>query len=212
MHPTLDEVSLLLYFSLSYSRNKDNANSDSLSRPYLPLKRTFQALTPYRNPDDLSIYLIRAHGLKLSSCPIPGVGLGGLISQPDPLISGGLPFTNDYFRTHRTPLPPTHMNDPFDGHHFVSAETQRSPYAIRAHENVGLSIHDTHESKPRSWQVTLQSRPDYHTTTRSGLTASATLAPPPLCLSPPPNPGRLGSTTIDHPVFSHLTPTPSKVK
>lgn len=118
---------------------QDNANADFMSRVSLaPTKERILGSRTLSSPDDLGVYSIRACGLIPSSCPIPATVFGRLIPQPDPPILYGLLLTNDAFRTHRAPFFPQHMDGPFDRSHMVSAETQRSPYAIRDHEN------DTH--------------------------------------------------------------------
>lgn len=123
-------------FSLSCCRGKDNANADFLSR--LPLPSTEEGISGSRTlsgPDDLGVYPIHACGLIPSSCPIPGIVLSGLIPQLDSPILDGLLLTNNDLRTHCAPFLPPHMDCPFDRPHMASAEIQRSPYAIRAHEN-----------------------------------------------------------------------------
>ena len=109
-------------FRLSYRRGQENANADFLSRlPLPPIDEDVSGASALTDPDDLGVYLIRACGLTTPSCPVPGVGLGGLAPSPDiPVlgelapppdisVSGGLPLTQDDFRTHRAPLPSLSM-------------------------------------------------------------------------------------------------------
>ena len=104
------EIISVYNFSLSYRRGKDNASADFLSiLPLPPTEEDISGSCALPDPDDLGVYLIRARGLIPSSCPIPGIGLSGLIPQPDPPILGGLPLTYDDFRTTRVVLPPLHM-------------------------------------------------------------------------------------------------------
>ena len=112
-------------FHLSYRRGQENAHADFLSRlPLPPIKEDISGTSAVTNPDDLGVYLIRACGFITPSCPVPGVGLGGLapslylspgaglgglLPPPDTPVMGGLPLTKNDFRTHRAPMPPTHM-------------------------------------------------------------------------------------------------------
>ena len=105
-------------FRLSYRRGQENANADFLSRlPLPPIADDVSGASALTDPDDLGVYLIRACGLTTPSCPVPGVGLGGLVPSPDiqvlgglapspdiPVL-GGLPLTSDDVRTHRAPMP-----------------------------------------------------------------------------------------------------------
>ena len=112
-------------FRLSYRRGQENVNADFLFRlPLSPIEENISGTFTLTSPDDLGIYLIRACGFSTPSCPVPGVGLGGLAPSPchtpDAVLGGltpppdtpvlnGLPLTKDDFRTHRAPMPPTHM-------------------------------------------------------------------------------------------------------
>ena len=118
-------------FSLYYRYDKDNANADFLSRlPLSPNEEEISGSYALSDPDDLGVYLTRACGIVPSFCPIPDIGLGGLIPQPDPSILSVLPLTHDDFRTHRAPLPPPHKGGSIDLSHLVSAGNPRSPYAV----------------------------------------------------------------------------------
>ena len=139
-------------FSLSYRRGKDNANADFLFRlPLSPTDEDISGSCALTNPDDLGVYLIRACGL------VPGIGLGGLtplsqitpsyalgglILQPDPPISSGLPLSHADFRTHRAPLAPPHMVGSIDRPHMVSAERSLI---------LGPSLQDALEANLRFW-------------------------------------------------------------
>ena len=66
-------------YRLSYRRGRENANADFLSRlPIPPTTKDISGSSALSDPDDLGVYLIRACGYTTPSCPIPGVGLGGL--------------------------------------------------------------------------------------------------------------------------------------
>ena len=105
-------------FRLSYRRGQENANADFLSRlPLPPIADDVSGASALSDPDDLGAYLIHACGLTTPSCPVPGVGLGGLVPSPNTSVLGGLapspdipvlvglPLTSDDFRTHRAPIP-----------------------------------------------------------------------------------------------------------
>ena len=112
-------------FRLSYRRGQENANADFLPRLTLPpIEEDISGASALTDPDDLGVYLIRACGFTTPSCPVPGVGLGGLalspyhtpgaglgglVPRPDTPVLGGLPLTKDDFRTCRATMPPTHM-------------------------------------------------------------------------------------------------------
>ena len=97
-------------FRLSYRRGQENANADFFSRlPLPPIDEDISGASALTEPDDLGVYLISACGFTITACPVPGVGLGGLTPPPDSPVLGGLPLTIDDFRTHRAPMPPTHM-------------------------------------------------------------------------------------------------------
>ena len=117
-HSTLDGLFSAYNFRLSYRRGQETLTADFLSRlPLPPIDEDVSGASALTDPDDLGVYLIRACGLTTPSCPVPGVGLGGLAPSPDiPVlgglapppdisVSGGLPLTQDDFRTHRAPLP-----------------------------------------------------------------------------------------------------------
>ena len=105
-------------FRLSYRRGQENDNADFPSRlPLPPIVDDVSGASALTDPDDLGVYLIRACGLTTPSCPVPGVGLVGLVPSPDIPVLGGLapspdipvlggpPLTSDDFRTHRAPIP-----------------------------------------------------------------------------------------------------------
>ena len=210
-------------FRLSYRRGQDNANADFLSRlPLPPIAEDISGASALTDPDDLGVYLIRACGFTTPTCPVPGVGLGGLTPSPchahdailggltpppDPPVLGGLPLTPDDFRTHRAPIPLTHTTDRPRRASVTLPSTPFATYAISAPHNAPRSTRRT-----RSQTATLDghapSRPDYRTTARDGFAASAASAPPPLRTSPPPRSARLGSTTsAGHPASTRSTLT-----
>ena len=171
-------------FRLSYRRGQENANADFFSRLPLPsIADDISGASALSDPDDLGVYLIRACGLTTPSCPVPGVGLGGLTPSPDiPVfgglapspdipVLGGLPLTSDDFRTRRASIP--------------------SPSAtIRPRRPTRRT-----RSQTTNLDGNTPSRPDYRTAAHSGFAASATAASLPLRTSPPPRSARLGSTT-----------------
>ena len=86
-------------FRLSYRRGQENANAYFLSRlPLPPIDEDVYGASTLTDPDDLGVYLIRTCGFTAPSCPVSGVGLGGLIPPPDIPVLGELPRTKDDFR------------------------------------------------------------------------------------------------------------------
>ena len=78
-----------------YRRGQDNANADFLfSLPIPPTAEDISGSSALTDPDYLGVYLIHAAcGYTTPSCPIPGVGLGGLTrSSDDNLGTGRNPF------------------------------------------------------------------------------------------------------------------------
>ena len=162
------------------------------------------------DPDDPGVYLIRACGYTTSSCPIPGVGLGGLtppsdsnlgtVWHPSPtLVLGGLPLTKDDFRTHRAPMPQRRRAGPTVD---ASVHTTNGPYLSYAMDNQLESSQPNRAGRTRSRTVILAGntslRPDYHRAARSGFAAPTAPALPPETpprSSPLPRSDRLGSTT-----------------
>ena len=194
-------------FRLSYRRGQENANADFLScLPLPPIADDVSGASTLTDPDDLGVYLIRACRLTTRSCPVPGVGLGGLVPSPDIpvlgglvpspdiLVLGGLPLTSDDFRTHRAPIPsPSATIRP----RRPRATFPLAPcaiYAINARDDAPRPTRRT-RSQTATLDGNTPSRPDYRTTAHSGFTASAAAASPPLRTSPPPRSARLGSTT-----------------
>ena len=187
-------------FRLSYRRGQDNANADFLFRlPLPPIAEDISGASALTDPDDLGVYLIRACGFTPPACPVSGVGLGGLTPSPchapdailgelapppDSPVLGGLPLTPDDFRTHRAPMPPTHMTA---RRRHSSATLPQTPFATYA-----ISANDAPRPtrRTRSQTATLDgnapSRPDYRTAAHSGFASPAASAPLPLRTSPPP--------------------------
>ena len=161
-------------------QGRNNANADFLSRLQLPpTAEDISGSSALTDPDNLGVYLIRACGYTTPSCPIPGVGLGGLTSSPynepgtgtntfpTPVLRG-LPLTKDDFRTHRAPMPLLHTEEPcmsyaIDDQH----EASRSNCVRRTQSRTAILAGNT------------PFRPYYRTGARSGFAASAAPAPPP---------------------------------
>ena len=197
-------------YRLSYRRGRENANADFLSRlPIPPTMEDISGSSALADPDDLGIYLIRACGYTTSSCPIPGVGFGGLTSpssnnpgtgpNPSPtLVLGGLHLKKDDFRTHRSPMPLRRMTGQSTSPFVTSTDGPCLSYAIKDQHEAPRSNFARHT---RSRTATLTGntplRPDYRMAAHSGFAASAAPAPPPKTSfrsSPPPRSVRLGST------------------
>ena len=155
-------------FRLSYPRGQENVNADFLSRlPLPPTEEDMSGASALTDPDDLGVYLIRACGFTTPSCPVPGVGLGGLAPStchtPDAVLGGltppldtpvlgGLPLTKDDFRTHRAPMPPTHMTA--RSVTFTRPPLRRpSQPTLSAPTTMLPGPYDAHEAKPRSWMA-----------------------------------------------------------
>ena len=211
-------------FRLSYQRGQENANADFLSRlPLPPIEEDISRASTLTDPDDLGVYLIRACGFTTPSCPVPGAGLsaltpspyhtpdavlGGLARPPDTPVLGGLPLTKDDFRTHRAPMPPTHMTAHPRHPYATPPKAPCTTYAISAHDDAPRSTQRT-RSQTAILNGNAPSRPDYRTAAHSGFAASAASVPPPLRTSPPPRSARLGFTTsTGRPASTSLTPTP----
>ena len=194
-------------FRLSYRRGQENVNADFLSRlPLPPIADDISGASALTDPDDLGVYLIRACGLTTPSCPIPGVGLGGLAPSPDiPVLGGlapspdtpvlgGLPLTSDDFRTHRTPTPSPPATRRPRRPRAILPQVPYTTYAIDPRDDAPRPTRRT-RSQTATLDGNTPSRPDYRTAAHSGFAASAAAAPPPLRTSPPPRSARLGSTT-----------------
>ena len=197
-------------FRLSYRRRQEHANADFLSRPPLPpIEDDISGASSLTDPDDLGVYLICACGFTTPSCPVPGVGLGGLTPSPchapdavlggltpspDSLVLGGLPLTIDDSRTHRAPMLPTHMTARPRRSYATPPKAPFTTYAISAHDDARRSTRRT-RSQIAILDGNAPLRPDYRTAAHSGFAASAASAPSPLRTSPPPRSARLGSVT-----------------
>ena len=142
-----------------------SAYADFLSRlPLPPIADNVSGASALTDPDDLGVYLIRACRLTTPSCPVPGVGLGGLVPSPDiPVLGGlapspdipvlgGLPLTSDDFQTHRDPLPSPSATTCPRRPRATFPQAPCTTYAINA-ATVPHDPHDGHEAKPRSWMV-----------------------------------------------------------
>ena len=215
-------------FRLLYRRGQENANADFLSRLRLPpIEEDTSDASALTDPDDLGVYLIRACGFTIPSCPVPGVGLcrlapspyrapgaglGGLVPPLNTPVSGGLPLTKDDFQTHRAPMPSTHMTARPRRPYATPPKAPYTTYAISAHDVAPRSTRRT-RSQTAILDGNAPSRPDYRTAAHSGFAASAASAPPPLRTSPPPRSARLGSTTSTSRLASiSSTSTPSNLQ
>ena len=205
-------------FRLSYRRGQENANADFLSRlPLPPIDEDVSGASALTDPDDLGVYLIRACGLSTPSCPVPGVGLGGLTPSPDipalgglapppdVSVSGGLPLTQDDFRTHRAPLSPQSMTVRSRRSCAPSPQAPSITYAISARDDTPRPSRRTRSQTAISAGHT-PSRPDYRKAAHSGFAAPAASAPR---TSPPPRPDRLGYTKITNGRVPTRSPPPS---
>ena len=194
-------------FRLSYRRGQENANADFLSRlPLPPIADDVSGASALTDPDDLGVYLIRACGLTTPSCPVPGVGLGGLVPSPyipvlgglapspDIPVLGGLPLTSDDFRTHRAQIPSPSANIRPGRPRATFPQAPYATYAINARDDAPRPTRRT-RSQTAILDGNTPSRSDYRTAAHSGFAASAAAASPPLRKSPPPRSARLGSTT-----------------
>ena len=146
-------------FRLSYRRGQKNANADFLSRlPLPPIEEDISGASALTGPDDLGAYLIRTCGFTTPSCPVPGMGLGGLAPSPchapdavlggltpppDSPVLGRLPLTKDDFRTHRAPMPPTHMTARPRRPCATPPTALYTTYAISAHDDAPRSTRRT---------------------------------------------------------------------
>ena len=177
------------------------------------------------DPDDLGVYLIRACGYTTPSCPIPGVGLGGLTPpfddnlgtgrNPSPTrVSGRLPLTEDNFRTHRAPMPLRHMAGPTAD---TSVNPTNEPYLSYAIDDQLETSRSIRAGRTRSRTAILTGntplRTDCHSAARSGFAASAAPALPPktpLRSSPLPRSDRLGSAIpLGRPDLCRPSPAPT---
>ena len=193
-------------FRLSYRRGQEIANVNFLSRlPLPPIDEDVSGASALTDPDDLGVYLIRACGLTTPSCPVPGVGLGGLAPSPnipvlgglapppDISVSGGLPLIQDDFRTHRAPLPSLSMTARSSRSCAPPPQAPSTTYAISTRDDTPRPSRRTRSQAAISAGHT-PSRPDYRKAAHSGFAAPAASAPPPSRTSPPPRPDRLGYT------------------
>ena len=209
-------------FRLSYRRGQDNANADFLSRlPLPPIAEDISGASALTDPDDLGVYLIRACGFTTPTCPVPGVGLGGLTPSPchaydailgglvpspyipvlgglapspDIPVLGGLPLTSDDFRTHRAPIPSPSATIRPRRPRATFPQAPYTIYTINARDDAPRPTRRT-RNQTAILDGNTPSRSDYRTAAHSGFAASAAAASPPLRTSPPPRSARLGSTT-----------------
>ena len=212
-------------FRLSYRQGQKNADADSLSRlPLPPIDEDISDASALTDPNDLGVYLIRACGFTTPAFPVPGVSLGGLTPSPchapdavlgrltplpDSPVLGGLHLTIDDFRTHRAPMPSTHMTASPRRHYATPPpKAPFTTYAINALDDAPRPTRRT-RSQTAILDGNAPSRPDYRTAAHSGSATSAASAPPPLRTSPPPRSARLGSTiSASRLASTSSTPTP----
>ena len=198
-------------YHLSYRRGRDNANADFLSRLLILLTtEDISGSSALTDPDGLGVYLIRACSYTSPSCPIPGIGLGGLTPPSDnnlgtawhhspTLVLGGLPLTQDDFRTHRAPMPLRGRAGPLAD---ASVYITHGPYPSYAIDDQLEPSRTARAGRTRSRAAILAGhtplRPDYYRAARRGFAAPAVPALPPRTQprsSPLPRSDRLGSTT-----------------
>ena len=212
-------------YRLSYRRGRDNANADFLFRlPIPPTAEDISGSYALTDPDDIGVCLIRACGYTTPSCPIPGVGLGGLTPPshnnlgtgrnpfPTPVL-GGLPLTKDDFRTHRAPMSPRRMAGPTID---TSVTPTNEPYLSDAIDDQLETSRPNRAGRTRSRTAILTGntplRSDYHRAACSGFATSAAPALPPktpLRSSPLPRLDRLGSTIpLGRPDLCRPSPAP----
>ena len=184
-----------------------SAYANSLSRlPLPPIADNVSGASALTDLDDLGVYLIRACGLTTPSCPVPGVGLGGLVPSPDiPVLGGltpspdipvlgGLPLTSDNFRTHRAPIPSPSATIRPRRPRVTFPQASYTTYAINARDDAPRPTRRT-RSQTAILDGNTPSRSNYCTAAHSEFAASAAAASPPLRTSPPSRSARLGSTT-----------------
>ena len=215
-------------FRLSYRRGQENANADFLSRlPLPPIEENISGASALTDPDYLGVYLIRACGFITASCPVPGVGLGGLthspyhtpgaglgglVPPPDTPVLGGLPLTKDDFRTHRASMPSTQMTSRPPRPYATPSKAPYTTYAISVRDDT-LRLTRRTRSQTANLDGNVPSRTDYRTAAHSEFATSAASAPPPPRTSPPPRSARLGFTTSTGRLAStSSTPTPSDLQ
>ena len=179
-------------FRFSYRRGQENAHADFLSRlPLPPIEEDISGASTLTDPDDLGVYLIRACGFTTPACPVPGVDLGGLTPSPchapdavlggltpppDSPVLGGQPLTLDDFRTHRAPMPPTHMTARPRRPYAIPPEAPFVTYPISALDDARRFPRRT-RSQTAILDGNAPSRPDYRTAAHSRFAASA-IGPP----------------------------------
>ena len=78
-------------YRLSYRRRRENANANFICRlPLPPTVEDISGSSALSDTDDLAVYVIRARDHIAPSCPISGVGLGGLAPSSYPTLCTGL--------------------------------------------------------------------------------------------------------------------------
>ena len=84
--------------TLENRKGSTNGNAGFLSRlPQPATEHDHSGASRFTPVDDEATYLFRACGLLTSSTSVPGMGLGGLVPQPDSAVLGGLPLTATAF-------------------------------------------------------------------------------------------------------------------
>ena len=98
--------------TLDYRKESANGNADYLSRLPQPATEHDRGGSSRLTPaDDEAIYLVGGCGLLTPSTSVPGIGLGGLVPQPDSAALGGLPLTSTDFCDFRTHGPRMRIDD-----------------------------------------------------------------------------------------------------
>ena len=128
-------------YTLEYRKDGANGNTEFLSRLPQPATEHNRGGSSRLIPvDDEAIYLVRACGLLTPSTSVPGIGLGGLVPQPDSAVLGGLPLISTEYRDFRARSPRMRNCD-------LSAPTGR----FVAHVSAFVGTDDDRLGRPPLW-------------------------------------------------------------